>query len=223
MPHCLNGGGHGLLKSTTGKPEGPYEPMPDISKQGIDAHLYQEEDGTTYYAWGADRLARMSDGMKDLAEEAIELQHDGQHPLGYEGVLLLKIGDKYLHIASGRYGYEPGNTYDLYYAVSDKIMGPYGKRRMAVKNAGHGNLFEDKQGRWWSTAFDHDFRGEKMERWSLWLVPVEIEETADDVRIHVKDERFRPTTEDQEFVDHLARTGQPEAWDGKAPGWRPED
>ncbi len=219
VPHCLNGGGHGLLKSKSGNIEGPYETLDRFGYPGIDGHLYQEPDGTTYYMYQADKLARMHDDMSGLAEPFVELEHDGNHPLGYEGILMLKMGNHYVWIASGRYGYEPTNTYDLYYAISDNIRGPYGKRRMAIKNAGHGNLFQDNAGRWWATAFDHEFTDD----WTLWLVPLEIEVTADDVHFHVKDPRFQPTKEDHDFVKHLAKTGIPAKWESKSPWWRPEE
>ncbi|MEL7119525.1 MAG: family 43 glycosylhydrolase [Bacteroidota bacterium] len=217
IPHCMNGGGHGLLKSTSGKPEGPYEVLAPVEKRRIDAHLYQE-DGNTYYAWQADQLVQLKNDLSAPAGNSLKLQHEGNHPLGYEGILLLKLEDKYLHIASGRYGYETTNTYDLYYAVSDKLEGPYGPRRMAIKNAGHGNLFKDKNGRWWSTAFDHEF----SKGWTLWLVPIDIKVTKNDILFAVKDARFRPNKEDQKTVQVLAKTGIPKEWEGKAPWYRPE-
>ena len=222
IPHCLNGGGHGLLKSTTGSPSGPYVALPSIALKGIDSHLFQDDDDSTYYLWQSDMIAKMEPDMESLAESPSQLKHDGKHRLGYEGILLLKIGGKYLHIASGRYGYEPSDTYDLYYAVSRNLRGPYGKRRMALKNAGHGNLFQDHQDRWWCTAFDHEFVSEHMEKWSLWLVPLEIEETEDDLLIRSKDPRFQPAEEDQQVVSELARSGPPREWKGKVPWWRPK-
>lgn len=223
ITHCLNISGHGLLRSTSGKAEGPYEIYPMVHDSGIDAHLYQENEDT-YYLWGADLIAKMDSEMKGLTEEPSRLPHDGNHQLGYEGVLMMKFDDKYVHIASGRYGYEPTNTYDLYYAVSKDLKGPYGKRRMMIKNAGHGNLFQDHNGNWWSTAFDHPYIYEgNPKRWNCWLVPIDIEVTEDDVLVHVKDERFRPTPEDQDFVAQLAIDGPPPEWEGKAHWWRPEE
>lgn len=221
LPHCMNGGGHGLLKSTTGKVEGPYEALPAIGMNQIDPFLFKDGN-EVFYCWQADKLAKMNPAMDSLVEEVTELQHDGNHPLGYEGIFMMKMGNKYVHIASGRYGYEPTNTYDLYYAISDNLYGPYGKRRMAIKNAGHGNLFQDNAGNWWSTAFDHEFTTDEMERWSLWLVPVEIMETENDVLFKVLDERFAPTQEDQDFVKQLATEGVPNEWKDKRPWWRPE-
>ena len=217
ITHCLNISGHGLLKSTSGKAEGPYEVYPMAYGSGIDAHLYRE-NGDTYYLWGADKLAKMASDIRRFSEEPMKLEHDGNHPLGYEGVLMMKFDDKYVHIASGRYGYEPTNTYDLYYAVSKNLKGPFGKRRMMIKNAGHGNLFQDHNGRWWSTAFDHEFiQKDNPVRWNCWLVPVDVTITEDDVIFEVKDERFRPTGEDHATVIKLAQNGIPAAWEGKAP------
>jgi len=221
LTHCMNISGHGLLKSKTGKAEGPYEVLPPMDTKGIDAHLFQDDDGTVYYGWQANILAPMTRDMTQLAAEAVKLKHKGNHPMGYEGILMLKIDKKYVFIASGRYGYEPSNTYDLYYAVSDNIYGPYGLRRMALKNAGHGNIFQDKNGNWWSTAFDHEFCEKGQDKWSLWLVPVNIETSTSDVIFQVLDNRFEPTNEDQDVVKKLSNQGIPEQWQNQRPWWRP--
>ncbi len=223
IPHCMNINGHGLLRSVSGKPEGPYEALPPIKRDLIDAHIYQE-DGRTYYMWQADYFAEMNADMTALIEEPIRLQHDGNHEMAYEGILLMKVGDKYLFIGSGRYGYEPTNTYDLFYGVSKNIRGPYGKRRMMIKNAGHGNLIQGPNGKWWATAFDHDYTTniDKKNVWSPWLVPIEIIEKEDDVLIHVKDERFRPTQEDHDFIKKLSITGKPKEWYDVPPWTQPD-
>ncbi len=215
IPHSVNIAGHGLLRSISGKPEGPYEAMPAVANQGIDAHLFQE-DGVTHYVWGYDNIVRLKDDFSGVAESVQKIAPSGKHPLGYEGILLNKIGDKYLLIASGRYGYERSDTYDLYYCVSKSLQGPYGSRRMAVKNAGHGNLFQDNDGRWWCTAFDHEFV-ESKNGWTPWIVPIDIVETDDDIVIEVKDSRFRPTAEDQQQVAELNATGIPPHREGKKP------
>lgn len=74
--------------------------------------------------------------------------------IGHEGATMRKIGDKYVHIGTawstdtGRKG-----SYNLYYCTADKITGPYGPRKFAGRFLGHGTPFQDKQGRWWCTAF----------------------------------------------------------------------
>ena len=65
-----------------------------------------------------------------------------------------KIGDKYVHFGTawstdqGRKG-----SYNLYYCTADKITGPYGPRRFAGRFLGHGTPFQDRDGKWWCTAF----------------------------------------------------------------------
>ncbi len=212
-----NGGGNGLLKSTTGNVFGPYEEVLHYDK-GIDSHLFSDGDDV-YYTYGYQQLAKMTPDMSGIQDTKFTaLQLPGKHDLGYEGILIIKIEDQYVYIASGRYGYEPTSTYDLYYSVSQNIYDGYSPRRMAIKNAGHGNLIQDPEGKWWATAFDHEFTDD----WCCWLVPIDIKVVDDDVIFEVLDERFRPTEEDQKVVRELSVTGPPEEWKGKAWWWRPE-
>lgn len=44
-------------------------------------------------------------------------------------------------------------SYNLYYCTSDRITGPYGRRRFAGRFLGHGTPFQTRDGRWWCTAF----------------------------------------------------------------------
>ena len=44
-------------------------------------------------------------------------------------------------------------SYNLYYTVADNITGPYGPRKFAGRFLGHGTPFQDKNGKWWCTAF----------------------------------------------------------------------
>ena len=43
--------------------------------------------------------------------------------------------------------------YNLYECTAEKVTGPYGPGRFAGRGLGHGTPCEDKQGRWWCTAF----------------------------------------------------------------------
>lgn len=213
-----NGGGNGLLKSVSGKVQGPYVETNIHYDKGIDSHLF-EDGGNVYYAYGFNQLAKMNEDMDVIPENAfISLELPGKHPIGYEGILIMKYKGKYLWIASGRYGYEHTDTYDLYYAVSDSLYGGYSQRRMMIKNAGHGNIIKDKNGKWWCTAFDHEF----SDKWCCWLVPIDIRIEKDDVIIDVLDERFKPTDDDQKVVRKLSENGVPELWKGKAHWWRPQ-
>jgi hypothetical protein len=76
-------------------------------------------------------------------------------------------------------------TYDMMYAVSKNLMGPYSKRRVAVPHAGHGMLFKDKAGRWCAAMFGNDrtapFRAMPG------VVPLAITDTGSDLIIKPAD------------------------------------
>ena len=213
-----NGGGNGLLKSITGTINGPYEGTNIHYNEGIDSHLFCDGENH-YYAFGSNKIGLMDNKIDSICKnQFVDLKVPGKHPMGYEGIFLIKYADKFLWIASGRYGYEPTNTYDLYYSVSDSLMQGYAPRRMMIKNAGHGSIVCDKNGNWWCTAFDHEY----TEHWCCWLVPINIKEVSGDIIIEVLDERFRPTDLDQEVVRRLSKTGIPKEWKGKKFWWRPQ-
>lgn len=47
-------------------------------------------------------------------------------------------------------------TYDMMYAVSNSLYGPYSKRRLLIPHGGHGCLFYDREGRLRFTMFGND-------------------------------------------------------------------
>jgi hypothetical protein len=59
-------------------------------------------------------------------------------------------------------------------ASSEKLMGPYGERFMAVVHGGHNMFFRDKEGKWWSTIFGNSGKAPFRERPGM--VRVEIGE-----------------------------------------------
>ena len=150
MTYSMNYDGTGLLKSTSGKPEGPYvemKPGGPIS-DGIDATIFEDKDGSVYWLDFGYRIARMKSDLTDLAEPMHDLQFVPAPPWG-EGINLKKVGNKYLWTNAGR---ESG-SYDCYSATSDKIEGPYLNRYRAIPYAGHNDLFQDNAGNFWSTLF----------------------------------------------------------------------
>ena len=164
--------GSGLLRSTTGKPEGPYVDVSPNERLGdeIDASLFQDDDGTVYFVWHCGKIRRMKSDMSGPAEPGHKLKltvpdpdpthHSGlcakihgadsfDH-IGYEGVFLLKIGDTYILSASDHYD----GKYTAWVATSKNIYGPYSARYPAIPHGGHNMYFKDKAGRWWSTLFN---------------------------------------------------------------------
>ncbi len=166
--------GSGLLKSSTGKPEGPYVDVQPGERLGdeIDASLFEDDDGTVYFVWHSGKIARMKPDMSGLAEsyhwlKTATTDPDPKHHsglcekifgagsfdhVGYEGMYLFK--------ANGRYywaGAENINGhYDCMVATSESIYGPYSPRYVAVPDGGHVTFFKDKEGKRWSTFFGTD-------------------------------------------------------------------
>lgn len=145
-----------LVKSKTGKPEGPYiNAVGGPISSGIDGFLFQDDDGEVYYLWGGGQMAKMKKDMSGFADEPITLLAEGWEKMGYEGCGIIKYKGKYILTASDHSGDHNG-TYDLMYAVADKVTGPYSSRRFAAGHAGHATIFKGADGKLYCTIFGSD-------------------------------------------------------------------
>ena len=158
--------GAGLLKSTSGKPGGPYRDVQVSGPLGMDddASLFQDTDGQVYFLFDGYKIARMKPDMSGLAEAPRDVTFT-QPPGWGEGIYMVKVHGKYIFINSGTAAIDPRQkepppgqtTYDCFSAVSSgSIYGPYAPRYRAIPHDGHNNLFQDKKGRWWATYFGSD-------------------------------------------------------------------
>lgn len=69
IPYSLNEQGTGLLKSTTGKPEGPYVDLGQITSQDGSPSMFEDQDGTVYWIWGSGNIAPMKADCTAIAGE----------------------------------------------------------------------------------------------------------------------------------------------------------
>jgi len=170
------GYGSGLLRSTTGKPEGPYI---DVAKDkplvsGIDATLFEDKDGCVWYIWGDGKMKRMKSDMTGFENEEppiYPLDADGKK-VGYEGVNVYSKKGKYYLMAAEWNSEGPENghllrttnenrraadgRYDCMIAIADKLTGPYSKSYIAIPHGGHNMIFDDFEGNTWATMFGND-------------------------------------------------------------------
>lgn len=173
--------GCGLLKSTTGKAEGPYVDVQPNARIGdeIDASLFEDADGAVYFVWHSGKIARMKDDMSGLAEACHWLRTAGNDPapnhhsdlcslifgrasydhVGYEGATMFKANGRYYLAAAENID----GHYDCVVSESKDIYGPYGPRYTAVPDGGHVTFFQDATGAWWSTFFGNDKSAPQME------------------------------------------------------------
>ena len=188
-------GDRGILKSATGKPEGPYVnalAMDGKFEGDIDASLFEDDDGAVYLVYGGGLIARMKDDLSGLAENPkrpalLDPDTDPAHhaetcparrhcsDIGREGACLFKRDGKYYLTAADTYE----GRYSSMAALSDKIYGPYRWRHEAVPSGGGGNYFRDKQGNWWDSFFGNDDQAPFREKPAM--VPVEFDK---DGKIH---------------------------------------
>ncbi len=183
--------GCGLLKSTSGKPEGPYVDVHPNERIGdeIDASLFEDEDGTVYFLWHSGKIARMVPDMTGLAEpyhwlkmaakDADPKHHSGlcagifgkdsfDH-IGYEGMFLFKANGRYYLSCSENID----GRYSCLISTSANLLGPYSERYEAIPHGGHNMFFKDEKGQWWSTYFGSDNLAPWQERPGI--LPVSID------------------------------------------------
>lgn len=161
-----------ILKSTTGKPEGPYESI-EACKDGpitdrIDGSLFEDDNGDIYMIDHDDKIAKMKPDMSGPAEDFVPFKQTPYPEEPYiEGGFIVKEGGKYhlLHAIWSRkvegkdeYSYNDAKTrekytYDCIVATADNIYGPYSKRYNVITHGGHNNFFKDKNGKYWATNF----------------------------------------------------------------------
>lgn len=171
---CLNGGnGSFVLESTSGNPEGPYRNIEGNMDQpifdNIDLSLFEDDDGTVYLVGHNHFIAPMNGELTDIAEPFRRLEETPYASEPYiEGVWIEKHDQQY-HLlqtvwsvpqTDGSYSYIRDDrkdsvlhSYDVVVATSNNVFGPYGPRYPAIVEGGHNNIFQDGDGRWWSTIF----------------------------------------------------------------------
>jgi Glycosyl hydrolases family 43 len=179
-----------ILKSISGKPEGPYENI-EASRNGpinnlpgnfsADNSLFEDDDGTVYFVGVDHYVMKMKDDLSGFAENPhtlIETPWKNEH---CEGGFIFKHGGRYHLVQTfwsrkrqpDRLEYSQSLTlkpkkdssiysYDAIVSSSDNIYGPYGKRYTAVIGGGHLNPFQDAKGLWWGAAFGNP-RGQSEE------------------------------------------------------------
>ena len=166
LTYCINWGGTGLLKSTSGRAEGPYQ---DVQAEGpltgeIDASLFQDRDGQVYFVFQNGKIARLKEDMSGLAEAPRLLRPANAVQTGFEGAFLTLMNGRYTLVCAEFNARNGHSTYDCMVSQADHIYGPYGDRYLAVPHGGHNMFFQDRQGQWWATFFGNDPRAPWLER-----------------------------------------------------------
>ena len=169
IAYAVNGQGTGLLRSKTGKAEGPYEPWgkgPDgltyITAGGADPSIFQDDDGMVYWLWSPAWIAKMKDDLSGLAEPPRMLTcqprmaSTGDVMVGHQGPFLFKADGKY-HLCVAALMPRLGiHTLDTMVATSGDLLGPYSKKEMMIPHGGQTTVFRDAKGNWYATFCGRD-------------------------------------------------------------------
>jgi xylan 1,4-beta-xylosidase len=176
---CMNfeHGGTALLKSTSGKAEGPYvdvHPKNPLTDE-IDASLFADDDGKVYWVYQNGKIARLKDDMTGLAEKPRLLVPWNNGQVGFEGAFITKINGRYVLICAEFNERQGQKAYDCMAATAKNLYGPYSPRYLAIPHGGHNMLFKDKTGQWWSTFFGSDPLAPFQERPAILKIEVDDE------------------------------------------------
>lgn len=173
--------GIGILKSSTGRPDGPYVNAfcyEGPIANGIDGTLFEDTDGKVYFSCGGgDKIAQLKDDMSGFATPFRKItveeydtnpahhanscsQKRGCKDLAHEGATIFKHNGKYY--MGGADSYE--ERYSPCIAVADNIYGPYRMRHEAVPCGGGTGFFADKEGNWWCSMFGNDAQSHFREK-----------------------------------------------------------
>jgi hypothetical protein len=175
-------GGISILKSSTGRPQGPYEhatnrnrPLlggmgPVETSDLIDPTLFEDEDSRVYFSYGAAReIARMKDDLSGFAEplrgvSLLSPDHNPAHhhpicipklglnDIGFEGATIFKRNGNYYLGSTDIYD----GRYTMMLAISDHVYGPYRMRHATIACNGGTGFFKAKDGYWYTSIFGDD-------------------------------------------------------------------
>lgn len=170
IPFCMFSGGSGMLRSVSGKPEGPYEDVVGrLHEWAGDPSLFVDDDGSAWMhlGFGPTQLVRMKDDMSGFAGDPFVIGPHDSAILGHEGGYIAQILGKYVLFYTTLNGEEeaerkakprPHNyaTYDFVYCWADDLRGPYSAPRIFAPHGGHGAVFHAKDGQLMATMFGTD-------------------------------------------------------------------
>lgn len=168
------GGRTWLYRSTSGRAEGPYRNVAKANLvTGIDGFIFEDGDDL-YLLWGGGNLGKLNARRDGFEEPPVRLLDTDGEKVGYEGNGLVRVGDTYFITGAEWNGpLRTHGTYDMMYGAARSVLGPYSKRQVGAPHAGHGTLFQDQSGHWWTTMFGNDVTAPYRKRFGL--VPLRVD------------------------------------------------
>ncbi len=164
ITYAMNGQGTGLLKSISGRAEGPYIDVGRITERGRDASLFEDDDGSVYWVMGEGWIARMRPDMSGLAERPRLLQpgpfagdmQTSPRYAGMAGAFITRARGRYFLCVADVWGRLGCGCWDTFVAWSDNVYGPYSTRHLMTPHGGQTTVFQGPGDRLWATFAGRD-------------------------------------------------------------------
>ncbi|MCM2678717.1 family 43 glycosylhydrolase [Echinimonas agarilytica] len=173
------------------KAEGPYveTELSTTIDHKHDPSFFHDDDGKVYLTHRVDTVVEMTPDFNELTDNEFKVK-PANRKMGHEGLYLTKVNDRYVIFGTAWSTDKIGRgSYNMYYATATDIRGPYSDRRYMGRFLGHGTPFQDREGQWWTTAFQNgktmDFntitkaKGLEKKKYTvfkdgIYLVPLEL-------------------------------------------------
>jgi beta-xylosidase len=162
--YSMNGSGIGILRSTSGRPDGPYKDLGRVVAHGRDPSLL-EDDGTVYLVWGPGFCMKLSDDLTAPAGPVKTLfTNVAWYPrymrraeaMGLWGSRVVKAGPWYVLTFTTRTGRCGINAIDTMASWSKSLDGPWGEPCLMLANGGQSTLVPDGDDGWLATVSGED-------------------------------------------------------------------
>ncbi len=182
--------GTALMKSTTGKAEGPYELVDLVTTRGGDPSLLVDGEDL-WWVFDAGYVAKLVESkpgkhtpkgrektfVLDPRPELMRPEPDESgFPLrvGERGAFIARGDGTYHLVATQRVLHEGGTArWDTFVASADRPAGPYGRRRLLIPGGGQATLFRNEEGEWLAACALDKKVGDSRDR--LAIVKVDFE------------------------------------------------
>ncbi len=160
----MNGSAIRMLKSASGKAEGPYEYKGTLVAHGRDPSLF-EDGGAVHLVWGQGFCAKLNGDLSAVEGPVRSLftntdwffrYHRRPELMGQWGSHLARQGDWYLWTFTTRTGRNGVNAIDTMTAWSKSLDGPWGQPCLTLPNGGQSMLVHDGKNGWLAPVSGED-------------------------------------------------------------------
>jgi hypothetical protein len=156
IPYAMNGQGTGLLKSESGKAEGPYVDLGRITSTETAPSMFQDEDGKVYWIWGPGFIAPMNDDLaslegatnlliadKDLDRKNIWHNWGDEEYLNPTGFFIHRTPNGEYIATCSVYNYRNGvPVRDTFCMKAKSVLGPYTRLKPMIPHGGETTIFQ---------------------------------------------------------------------------------